>query len=235
MNEREKQRMTCEEFEIAALDLGGTAGNGLQEAEAREHLRGCSRCAALHENWQLLQEDLHAIGAETRDAEISGRVELRLRQEFRTQHKTVKIRRAAVVASWALAAAALLVVAVTWMSWRQTKVNVPGNGSSIATATSQKVASEATNATTVANDANGAAEETLLASNDSEEFTLLPEEVPGMLEDGTVLQVRMQRGSLGALGLAVNEERAADWIQVDLLVGEDGQPQAVRLPQSRNN
>jgi hypothetical protein len=42
----------------------------------------------------------------------------------------------------------------------------------------------------------------------------------------------MQRGALSALGLPVNEERGGDWIQVDLLVGQDGQPKAVRLPQS---
>jgi len=30
----------------------------------------------------------------------------------------------------------------------------------------------------------------------------------------------------------VNEERASEWIQVDLLVGTDGLPQAVRLPQN---
>jgi hypothetical protein len=232
MNEREKRRMTCEEFEIAALDLGGAAGNGLREAEAREHLRTCSRCAALHENWQLLQDDLHAIGAETRAAKISERVELGLRQEFRAQHKTVKMRRAAVIASWGLAAAALLVVAVTWANWRHAHGSISGNGSPVVTVGGQKVTPEATNA---AGDVSETADETLLASNDSEEFTLLPQEVPSTLEDGTVLQVRMQRGSLGALGLAVNEERAADWIQVDLLVGEDGQPQAVRLPQSNSN
>jgi hypothetical protein len=28
----------------------------------------------------------------------------------------------------------------------------------------------------------------------------------------------------------VNEERAGEWIQVDLFVGQDGQPQAVRMP-----
>jgi hypothetical protein len=44
----------------------------------------------------------------------------------------------------------------------------------------------------------------------------------------------MQRGVLGSLGLTVSEDRATDWIQVDLLVGDDGQPQAVRLPQSAN-
>jgi hypothetical protein len=230
MNEREKQRMRCEEFEIAGLDLSGIAGNAAQEEEAREHLRECPRCAALHENWQLLREDLHAIGAETGGAETSGRVELRLRQEFRNQHGTTKIRRVALVASWALAAAAVLMVAVTWTNWQQTKRNFAKSSGNTAV-DSQRVTPEAKGP---AIDGTVAADETLLASNDSE-FTLLPGDVPGMSEDGTVVQVRMQRGALGALGLAVNEESAADWIQVDLLVSEDGQPEAVRLPQTSSN
>jgi hypothetical protein len=41
--------------------------------------------------------------------------------------------------------------------------------------------------------------------------------------------VRMQRGALSALGFPVNEDRAGEWIQVDLLVGNDGLPQGVRL------
>ena len=40
---------------------------------------------------------------------------------------------------------------------------------------------------------------------------------------------RSRRGALGALGLPVNEDRANEWIQVDLLVGNDGLPEAVRL------
>jgi hypothetical protein len=48
-------------------------------------------------------------------------------------------------------------------------------------------------------------------------------------DDASIVCVRMQRSSLSALGLPVNEERASDWIQVDLLVSEDGLPQAVRL------
>jgi hypothetical protein len=39
----------------------------------------------------------------------------------------------------------------------------------------------------------------------------------------------MQRGALSALGFPVNEDRAGEWIQVDLLVGNDGLPQGVRL------
>jgi hypothetical protein len=41
----------------------------------------------------------------------------------------------------------------------------------------------------------------------------------------------MQRGALSAFGLPVDEERVSDWIQVDLLVGQDGMPKAVRLPE----
>jgi hypothetical protein len=39
----------------------------------------------------------------------------------------------------------------------------------------------------------------------------------------------MQRASLGVLGLPVNDDGASDWVNVDLLVADDGTPQAVRL------
>src|SRR5438093_6298507 len=42
---------------------------------------------------------------------------MRLRQEFRTQHVTFKVRRAAVVAAWALATAAVFAGVVTWRNW----------------------------------------------------------------------------------------------------------------------
>jgi hypothetical protein len=70
-----------------------------------------------------------------------------------------------------------------------------------------------------------------VAQADAGDFTLLPGAFPTDTDDAAILRVRMQRGSLGALGLPVNEESASEWIQVDLLVGNDGLPQAVRLPQ----
>jgi len=74
-----------------------------------------------------------------------------------------------------------------------------------------------------------------VASKTSDEFTPLPGSVPGFLDDSTIVRVQLQRGALGAFGLPVSEERASDWIQVDLLVAADGQPQALRLPQSASN
>jgi predicted anti-sigma-YlaC factor YlaD len=212
--------MTCEEFRMAEIDLGLPGEDGSQAQAARQHLQECPHCAALQANWLALRTDLHALGAETRTAEVPSRVEMRLRQEFRTRHKTVKTRRAALVTAWALAGAAVVVVAITWFNWRLENRGV---------AARQQV--PAARPVTPAGPELG---EVLVASNDSGEFTLLPGVMPSSMEDATVVHVQMQRGALGALGLTVNEEHATDLIQLDLLVGDDGQPQAVRLPQSTN-
>jgi anti-sigma factor RsiW len=215
--------MTCEEFELAGLDLEELQQDDPAHRAAREHMRSCPRCAALHENWQTLRADLHAVGADTQDAEAPSRVEMRLRQEFRTRHKTVKAQRAAAYAGWALAAAAVVLAAVSWVNWRHEnrKVSAPSGVNSAQGVNLNK--------TTPAGPELG---ETIVAANDAGDFTLLPGSLPGMLEDATVVRVQMQRGALSALGLTVNEERAADLIQVDLLVGDDGQPKALRLPQT---
>lgn len=229
----EEARMTCEEFATAGLDLTVGGQDSPLQRDAREHLRNCPHCAALQENWQALRDELHELGAGSCLAETPPRVELRLRQEFRTIHKTMRTRHIAIVASWSLAAAAVLLVAVAWLNWHQNRAGViarfVGN-------TGQPVTQRPNTSQPPRIIAPGGPElgEVLLAANGTEDFTLLPDSIPPSLEDSTVVRVQMQRGALGALGLTVNEERAADWIQVDLLVGDDGLPQAVRLPQTAN-
>src|SRR5207248_9072573 len=110
--------MNCEEFELIGLDA--ERDSTLSEVErvaAREHANTCSRCAALQESWQAAGVDLRAFAEDTAMAQAPARVEMRLRQEFRTQHVTFKVRRAAVVAAWALAAAAVFVGVVNWRHW----------------------------------------------------------------------------------------------------------------------
>jgi len=228
--------MTCEEFEAMGLDADRDASlSQAERAAAREHQASCARCAALQNSWQTVRLELRSLGEESAAAEAPARVEMRLRQEFRTRHHTVKVRRAAVVAGWALAAAAVLVGAVSWIDWRSNQNNdalnpsktpalaggVPANGG----AGSSNAKSPERNSTANA--------ETLMADNELSDFTLLPGVLPADTDDGAILRVRMQRGTLGVLGLPVNEDRAGEWIQVDLLVGNDGLPQAVRLPESQ--
>ncbi len=222
--------MTCEEFQLAALDADGQEQDGAERQAAREHLRDCPHCAAFQRSWVDLRAELRAVGAEDQEEETPSRVEMRLRQEFRTKHKTLKARRNALIAAWALAAAAVVLGAIGWLNWQRGKNDTMANQQKPA----QIAVPQAAGNTAKVTPAGPELGEVLVASNDSNEFTLLPASMPGFLGDATVVHVQMQRGALGALGLTVNEEHAGDWIQVDLLVGDDGQPQAVRMPQAEN-
>ncbi len=226
--------MTCEEFATVGLDLASGEADSLLEKAAREHLRECPHCTALHEKWLALREDLRALGDETADAQASPRAEMRLRQEFRTKHKTFKTQRAAFVLGWSVAAAAAFLFVVTWISWHAHRTLDVANTQNPVVRTGP-----AKEDSLPAKQSNAAVEsqsnEVLVASNNSGDFTLLPDSMPPVPEDATVVHVQMQRAALQALGLTVNEEHAGDWIQVDLLVGDDGLPQAVRLPQANTS
>jgi hypothetical protein len=224
-----KNAMNCDEVEAIVLDLGrDDAPDSLERAAAVAHLSHCPRCAALQESWDAAREELRALGAETVEARTPARVEMRLRQEFRARHRTMVVRRGAVVAAWALAGAAILLGAINTWNWQQTRR---------AEAEKQNIAAQNALATTEAagqNQGSGNLAAGLSAADDSGEFTPLPGTTLDETEEAAILRVRMQRGSLGALGLPVNEQRAGEWIQVDLLVGNDGLPQAVRMAEEEN-
>lgn len=213
--------MNCEEFGIVGLDRDLGAA-GLDSPGAREHLRSCPHCAALFESALALRADLRELGQQTAEAKTPSRVEMRLRQEFRTLHTTERSRSRAVVASWLLAAATLVLVGTSLLLWRR--------GGRTDVAAQKPVAPAVAPSVATGPELGG----TLIAENDGDEFALIPGAIPGLLDDTTVVRVQMERGSLGALGLSVNEEHANDIVQVDLLLGTDGQPQAYRLPQSSN-
>jgi hypothetical protein len=218
--------MNCEQAEAIVLDLEcDRAVDPLERAVAIAHLSHCPRCAALQESWDAAKEELRALGEETSAARAPARVEMRLRQEFRLRHRTMVARRVAVVAAWALAAAAILVASISSWNWRHARE---------LEASRQKIT--ASNALVISGSGNtqNPLSANFFAGDDSGDFTPLPGTTPDDAEEAAILHVRMQRGSLGALGLPVNEERAGEWIQVDLLVGNDGLPQGVRLAQEEN-
>ena len=233
--------MTCEEFEAIGLDAERDASlNVAERAAASEHAGTCSRCAALQDSWQAAGVELRAFAEDTAMAQAPARVEMRLRQEFRTRHVTLKVRRTAVIAAWALAAAAVLVGAVSWINWRKGGRDEAANQLKSTPSVTNSAGNNANSVPNPVAPLQGAAAvqqpdssepETLMADNELNDFTMFPGTLPADTADAAILRVRMQRGSLGALGLPVNEERASEWIQVDLLVGNDGLPQAVRLPQ----
>ena len=211
--------MTCNEFEEIGLDAERDISlTEAQRVAAAAHAAACPRCAALRDSWEATRLELRALAQATNTLAAPTRVEMRLRQQFRTQYHMPRARRTAVVAAWGLAAAAVLVVAVSWVKWHNNLHGAVGNA---------PASDHGSTAQTATGD-----EQTLVADNDLGDFTLLPGVMPAETDGSAILSVRMQRGALGALGLPVNEDRASEWIQVDLMVGNDGLPQAVRLPES---
>jgi hypothetical protein len=233
-----KQEMKCEEFEQIGLDVAhDTSLSEVERAAAREHASTCSHCAALQDSWNATGVALREFAEDTAMAQTPARVEMRLRQEFRTRHVTLRVRRTAVIAAWALAAAAVLVGAVGWRNWRKNTSERALNAANTSQSAANRSAGEL-NANSLAPEPHAARQqsdradaEALMADSELSDFTLLPGALSADTADAAILRVRLQRSSLGSLGLPVNEERAAEWIQVDLLVGNDGLPQAVRLPQ----
>jgi len=207
--------MNCEEFEAIGLDAGSGRVTRAEETAAAEHATRCPKCAALAESWGAVRAELAVFADATRDAEAPLRVQMRLVQELRAQKRPHELyRRRGLIAGWGLAAAALLVGAISWQNWLKeshgasSKRSVPPG--------IEAPAPQSVGGAIVADEDNGA-------------FTPLPGALSIASDDGSIYQVRMQRASLGALGLPVNEDGAADWINVDLLVADDGTPQGVRL------
>jgi hypothetical protein len=219
---KRKREMNCEQFEAIGLDAERDASlSEVERAAAREHASTCSRCAALQDSWQAAGMELHAFAEETILAQAPARVEMRLRQEFRTQHGNLRARRTAVVAAWALATAAVLAGAISWTNWRKSEQNEAARRGIAAAATE--------NGSRAENDFADNLYASIPSEDGAGDFTPLPGSLGSETDEAAVLRVRMQRGTLMSLGFPVNEERAAEWIQVDLLVGDDGLPQAVRL------
>ena len=230
--------MKCEEFEAIGLGLerGNSLANGVTPAEwaaAMEHADSCPRCAALQESWHEARLGLEALRDTTQEAEAPPRAEMRLRQEFRTRHRTLKTRARFIFAAWTLATAAVVFGFASWWSWHVAQ-NRAGDetaavGSHTPVAPAGRDEAGGTNDVT-----QGGTDQDTLVANNQGDFTLLPGTLPQETEDAAIFRVRLQRGALAEFGFPVNEERAADWLQVDLLVGQDGQPRAVRLPADTN-
>lgn len=218
--------MKCEEFEAIGLERSNLrmseAEAALRDAAA-EHAAHCANCAALQESWQETRMALQELRETTQYAETPRRVEMQLLHEFGMRHRTRKVRSAAIFVAWALATAALLFAGVSSWNWRLTQTH--GGAASA----ENSVKSNAPTPAALPSDAFD--EATLVADNQAGDFTLLPGSLPQEVDDSAIVRVGMQRGALSALGLPVNEERVSDWIQVDLLVGQDGLPKAVRLPE----
>ena len=212
--------MDCLQFEevLHDLDRPGTPGMALRDA-ALGHAETCSHCAQLMTDVESLDFSLQTIAARDAHSQAPPRVEANLLKEFRQQNIAVSRRRArARFAALSAAAAILLALGVSLRhsstaNTRHALENSPSQLGAVTQAPPVEVA-----------------ENRLADSPDATAFVSLPYAAdPATLENGAVVRVVLSRSALASMGLPVSDVGASERIPADIVLSEDGAPQAIRL------
>jgi hypothetical protein len=235
--------MNCKEFEevLHDLDRPGTHGFDLDLREgALLHAEGCSHCAQLMTESESLDFSLHALAVRDDVLLAPAHVEAQLLNQFRLHRSTISSSRSHWrLAALATAAGVLLAAAVSFHHW---SFSGTGSGAGLDAGSrggSQSgingTASNNTGSTVASNPRNGGAAESFSdAQNTGSEyasaFVPLPyADDPSTVEGGMIVRVSLSQPALASLGLPVTDLGAADQIPADLVLSEDGTPQAIRL------
>lgn len=206
--------MNCQEFWSQA------PGGSLAESAVRSaHLSECPVCASEWNAQRSVAAGLRQVAVEWNRMEAPARVEARLVSAFREQSGLAKPRRAPVwipALTWAMAAAAVLVLAVSL-------VRVHGPQSAAPRPPASKSAILASLEMPDGMDAENAVE------SDSGFVPLPNVDQLAPNEPGDVVTVEVPRSAMIALGFAVSPEQAAEPVQAEVIFGPDGVARAVRF------
>lgn len=220
---KESIRIDCPQFEEALPDLNrpGTQGSMLREV-ALAHAESCDRCARLLTESESLDFSLRSLAAHDVTRTASPRVEAALLQEFR-RGKGIASRRRLQWQLSLLGAAALLAMALG-ISLHRGIIRFPGTGGNASAIEQQSSAPSETAVNDIAvSDPSGEAD-------DPTAFTPLPyADDPTALEGGAVVRVVLSPAALASLGFPVTDVSDTSEIPADLVVSDDGTPQAIRL------
>jgi len=213
MSEMEKvQPMSCLEFEeiVHDLDRPGTPGMALRE-KALAHAESCSRCAQLLTEAESLDQALHAIASTEGEQQAPAWVESALLREFRFAKAGYgKSDFGRHVAALGIAAAVLLAAG---LSLRRLTPGVNGTAAGPGPRANVSTGQSAQGAVETASD-----------------FIALPyADDPDGVEGGTVVRVELSGPALASLGMPVSLAGSSGSIPADLLVSDDGTPQAIRI------
>jgi len=223
--------MDCAQFEELVHDLErpGTEGFALRDS-ALEHAESCSHCARLMTDTEAIDAALREVARSEANKQAPARVGTALMAEFRRQKKASSHRRVQrQIAALAVAAVVLLVLGISLHRWTSPNPNVAPDANVAGNVSSPPAISP------LAAPANSQQQEQELAdqASDSEyatAFVPLPyADDPTAVDGGTVVRVFLSRPALASLGVPVTDPGSTDRIPADLLLSEDGAPQAIRL------
>lgn len=227
----EAEFMNCSQFKEVVHDLErpGTEGFALRDS-ALAHAESCSHCARLMTDAESLDGGLRTLAARDAGQQAPFRLGAALTDEFRRQ-KFVSTRRRIQrqVAALGAAAAVLLVLGFS-LHYRATHAIgttvVTNDAAQKSAAPMISPVATPTNSQQPAGTPENLADDSEYATN----FVPLPYADDHTATDGgTVVRVVLSRPALASLGVPVTDPGATDQIPADLLLSEDGAPQAIRL------
>jgi hypothetical protein len=241
----ERKRMDCTEFKDIYHDLDRP---GTLEASRREralmHAEYCSRCAALLTEAEALDFALHSLAQESASRQASPRVEAALLQEFQREKVRATGRRLQwQVAVLGAAAGIALVIGLALHHRIVPSINAvqPTAKPEVTASHGGAVEPQQTNTEQAgrAGSANIAASASSVSESGDDEyagnFVPVPyADDPAALEGGAIVRVTLPRSALVSFGLPITDGGDADTIAADLVVAEDGTPQAIRLVSQSN-
>ncbi len=243
--------MDCAEFHdvLHELDRPGTRGTAEFE-RAMTHAEGCGECGARLMEEESLAFALGKVARETARMPGAARVEEALGREFRrakAEPTVIAVRRRMPSQIAVLAVAATVLLALGTTVYER---NVRQATATPATDAATKQAQPAVNSSQLI---AGNSSQTLTAvpatNHDASSVAKLPAAAidtqqteyatdyirlpyaddPAALEGGSVVRVTLARSALESYGLPAEGLGTGDRVTADMLVSEDGTPQAIRL------
>ena len=194
--------MTCREFWNTMPELEPETGQF-------PHAQECASCAALLERQRVLAASLHRAATGRHFVEAPSHLEAKVLDSFRARmavHSVLRERRARVM-RWIPAAAAVLLLA-SGLAWRWQQTPARTAGEQVARFQWYDAGDPETDFIPLTN------------TDDSP-----------VVNEADIVQVRVPRSALVALGLPLEEEDASELVQAEVLLGAGGTPTAVRLVQ----
>src|SRR5579862_5950176 len=227
----EAKLMDCTQFKeiYHELDRPGTSGYRFRE-RALSHAEACPRCGALLTEGEALDFALRNLAERSARWEASPRIEANLLREF--QQARLAGSRQRVRKQFAILGAAAAVLLALGIGVHQ-RITSGARSTSLdaANRTGSRAAGAAGESTTAADASADQADENEYA----EEFVPVPyADDPAALEGGAIVRVTLPRSALASFGLPITESEGTDRVSADLIVSQDGTPQAIRLVSQEN-
>jgi hypothetical protein len=224
----EAKVMDCVQFReiYHDLDRPGTPGFRFRE-RALAHAETCAGCGVLLTDGEALDFAFRNLTQHNAGREAPPRIEAALLREFQASRLAGSRRRVHGQLAALGAAAAILLALGLGVQHRIT--SRPGSAAPQATNIAPAPTTDAS--AKGQNPSTSEVDEDVFAGK----FVPVPyADDPAALEGGAIVRVTLPRSALRSFGLPVTESDGTERVFADLLVSEDGTPQAIRLVSDAN-